>query len=153
MRAGQNGAFSSLGIQMRAFFQLRRTLCLVIWKHRPSLTTSVQANQPCPLLWSSGSFPFPQSVNSWLYVSRAPLQIIFSRISFSKSYWLWHLLCLLKHSADNRNLCRFSRRAGRGSLLSQKNNFPLKQYVEEGTPALLVWRWALHEAEKWWSRK
>lgn len=88
----------------------RSELYLVTRKHGPHLTTSVQANLPCLLgevlalspFWSLHKMWTPDSVSAG---SRAPWQIISSKISFSISYWLWHLLCLLKHSADkNRNL-------------------------------------------------
>lgn len=104
---------------------MRGRNCPVTRKCGPYLTTLVQVNQPCPLLmfWLFPlSCSFSQSVNSWFFVSsRVPLQIIFSKISFSISYWLWHLLCLPKHSVDkNRNLCWFSPRAGRESLHKPK---------------------------------
>lgn len=133
-------------------FRERRKFCPEIQKHGSYLTRYRQTS--LALSWSSGSFPFcalfhKRSVNFWFFVSsRAPLQIIFSQILFSISFWLWHLLCLFKHLADkNRNLCWFSPRAERESLISQGGKIPLKQYIEGKMPATEVcgvyvaWGW------------
>ena len=111
------------------------------------LTWPVRSRQTKPAPFVK-SWPFPlsfsPSVNSWWCVSSGtPLQIIFSKISSSISYWLWHLRCLLKHSVDkNRNLCWFPPRAERESLISQggrKKHLFLKLYIEGEMPGHLVY--------------